>query len=80
MGGVHRGEDAFRTQSEPRGGDDGHSGTPALSAPESISAHLQHHDDVLDGGNELFTASLTLGTSVCVQDLFTLIKHHHDAL
>ncbi len=29
---------------------------------------------------ESFTASLTLGTSVCVQDLFTLMKHQQDAL
>ncbi len=52
MGGIHGGEDAVRTKSEPRGGDDGHSGTPALSAPESGSAYLQHHEDVLDGGND----------------------------
>lgn len=51
VGSVYGREDAVWTQSKPRGGDDGHSGTSALSAQKRVSSHLQYHADVLDGGN-----------------------------
>lgn len=67
VGSFYWRENAFWTQCQPWGGDDGHTGSSALSTQKNITSYLQHHADVLDGGNDDIIWTL---------NVWTFVAHH----